>query len=417
MSTTLTSYLLSAALLFGGGPKDAPQPPNKKAAARPGRGKLEQRIYPVADLVVPEVQAVGAREGASATWKAERVPRSNPVPKKARVADLAGKTTEAALMRLIRGTVAPESWKGHGGAGRMVYRPQELGLVVYQTPDVQEQIADLLAALRRLQDVEVAVEVRLVTVSGNFLDRLAADRDLKWGKEQSADETGGATGARRAALLEEKQLGKFVAAIQEDAQANVLQAPKVTMFNGQRASLDFTEKHYFLTDLKAVSERGQVTVLPRHEAVRTGFRLSVRPAVSADRRSVLLNVKADLTEMEPIVRLMPVTTRLMNDRDEDGKKHQVPFTQYLQQPQLRTMALDSSFRIPDGKTAVLHWGTRLGERRTEYGPPMLSKVPYVNRLYKNVGYGREAEYVLLLVTPRIVIQEEQEERAASAATP
>ena len=45
---------------------------------------------------------------------------------------------------------------------------------------------------------------------------------------------------------------------------------------------------------------------------------------------------------------------------------------------------------------------RLTEARNEYGPPVLSKIPYVNRLFRNVGYGRCAEHVLVLVTPRII---------------
>jgi general secretion pathway protein D len=40
---------------------------------------------------------------------------------------------------------------------------------------------------------------------------------------------------------------------------------------------------------------------------------------------------------------------------------------------------------------------------------MLSKLPYVNRLFTNIGIGREAESLMLMVTPRIIIKEEEEE--------
>jgi general secretion pathway protein D len=52
----------------------------------------------------------------------------------------------------------------------------------------------------------------------------------------------------------------------------------------------------------------------------------------------------------------------------------------------------------------------MNEGRNEFGPPVLSKIPYINRLFKNVGYGREAESLLIMVTPRIIIQEEEETR-------
>ena len=51
---------------------------------------------------------------------------------------------------------------------------------------------------------------------------------------------------------------------------------------------------------------------------------------------------------------------------------------------------------------------RLSEGRTERGIPLLEKVPYVNRLFKNVGIGRASTSLMLMVTPRIIIQEEEE---------
>jgi general secretion pathway protein D len=50
----------------------------------------------------------------------------------------------------------------------------------------------------------------------------------------------------------------------------------------------------------------------------------------------------------------------------------------------------------------------LVEGRNEYGPPVLSKIPYISRLFKNVGYGREAQSLMIMVTARIIINEEEE---------
>ena len=52
---------------------------------------------------------------------------------------------------------------------------------------------------------------------------------------------------------------------------------------------------------------------------------------------------------------------------------------------------------------------RLSESRNEFGPPILSKIPYINRLFRNTGYGRESTSLLMMITPRIVIQEEEEQ--------
>ena len=42
--------------------------------------------------------------------------------------------------------------------------------------------------------------------------------------------------------------------------------------------------------------------------------------------------------------------------------------------------------------------------------PLLSKMPYIDRLFRNVGIGRETDSLMMMVTPRIIIQEEEEER-------
>jgi general secretion pathway protein D len=72
--------------------------------------------------------------------------------------------------------------------------------------------------------------------------------------------------------------------------------------------------------------------------------------------------------------------------------------------------VNTTVAVPDGGTVLMGGLKRLSEGRNEYGPPILSKIPYINRLFKNVGYGRSAESLLMMVTPRIIIQAEEEER-------
>src|SRR5262249_39385234 len=79
-------------------------------------------------------------------------------------------TTEDTLISLIKSTVSPRSWADMGGPGTIDYFPMTMTLVVNQTPDIQEQIADLLQALRRLQDQEVAMEVRLISIADDFFE-------------------------------------------------------------------------------------------------------------------------------------------------------------------------------------------------------------------------------------------------------
>src|SRR5204863_6106711 len=81
--------------------------------------------------------------------------------------------------------------------------------------------------------------------------------------------------------------------------------------------------------------------------------------------------------------------------------------------QLPTFAITSvltTVSVPDGGTILLGGVKRLREGRTERGIPALNKLPYISRLFKNVGIGREAQSLMMMVTPRIIIQEEQEQK-------
>ena len=81
----------------------------------------------------------------------------------------------------------------------------------------------------------------------------------------------------------------------------------------------------------------------------------------------------------------------------------------VQQPVVEQVTVLTTVSVPDGGTVLLGGVKRLKEGRNMSGVPILNKIPYVSRLFKNTGVGRETESLMLMVTPRIIIQEEEEE--------
>ena len=61
----------------------------------------------------------------------------------------------------------------------------------------------------------------------------------------------------------------------------------------------------------------------------------------------------------------------------------------VQLPSFPFVAVVTTVSVPDGGTVLLGGIKRLSEGRNEFGVPLLSKVPYINRLFRNVGIGRE----------------------------
>ncbi|MEX2188522.1 MAG: DUF4974 domain-containing protein [Pirellulales bacterium] len=62
-----------------------------------------------------------------------------------------GGTTQEALVDLVTKSVAPNTWDAVGGTGEVRYFANCKLLAITQTPDVHSQIADLLAAVRRVR--------------------------------------------------------------------------------------------------------------------------------------------------------------------------------------------------------------------------------------------------------------------------
>jgi general secretion pathway protein D len=376
-------------------------------AAQP-KAKMVRRSYAVADLVVP----LPGTEGAPACEAGEAGKTNKP-----------GATLEDRLIQLIVKSIRPASWQPNGGRGTIDYYPLGMTLVIRQTPDVQKQVAELLADLRKPQDTEVALEVRFLTLSEGSCERLGLD----FMNQAPANRCPGRPGPDAPpapqcaegscpqklgpAFLNDTQVLQLMEAVQGDRRANVMQAPKVTLFSGQEGKVNITDTRFFLTGVDVVHRGAQTTVRPKNEPATTGLCMTARPVVSADRRFVQLYLKIDKTDLaSAAVPVIPVAVADPGDRDRAA-----PVMQFLQQPQLTKLVIEKNVAVPDGGTAVFGGFKKVCEVQSESGPPVLSNIPYVNRLFKNVGYGRETQQVLVLVTPRVIVTGEVEEKAGVAS--
>ena len=195
--------------------------------------------------------------------------------------------------------------------------------------------------------------------------------------------------------------------VQADNCANVMQAPKMTAISGQEVKLAVSEDQSFVTGMDIAKVEGRKAILPRVQTLSTGVKVSALPVVSADRRFVKVRLGVELSHIDTPVPTYPVFCAL-GASDKDGKDKPVIMTQYIQQPHRNVIQIDKTMVIPDGKTAVLTSWKMEREVREEHRLPVLSEIPYINRLFKNVSYSKRTESLLVLVTPRIVVQKEEE---------
>jgi general secretion pathway protein D len=361
--------------------------------------------------------------------------------------------------------------------------------VISQTQEVHEEIVDLLEQLRRNQDLQVTIEVRFITLNDNFFERIGVDFQFDLltyaprsplindnGNIQLAPgnlqeivgintANGNSPGIGTAAsfnnnlnipfrqssfnlatpqfgtpvevahfgfaILSDLEAYFLVNAAQGDRRSNVLQAPKVTMFNGQQASVfDFTQQPFVISVIPVVGDFA-AAYQPVITVLSEGTALTVQAVISNDRRFVRLTVVPFFSTIGDVQTFMfsgtSTTTKNTSSNKASGSSGDSTADTNdstttnegitLQQPSFTTVSVNTTVSVPDGGTVLLGGIKRLSEGRNEFGVPILSKLPYINRLFKNVGIGRETQSLMMMVTPRIIIQEEEEERLGMQAPP
>jgi general secretion pathway protein D len=369
------------------------------------------------------------------------------------------------LIDLITSTVHPETWKEGGtGEGTIAPFPTNLSIVVSQTEEVHQAISDLLDQLRRLQDLQVTIEVRFITLNDNFFERIGVDfdfniddnsaaftplpddvgpsivvgldpqgqvtsnRDLQFTQNSfstAIPQFGGFDPATAAnfgfAILSDIEVFFLLQAATGDTRTNVLQAPKVTLFNGQQAVVSDTSQRPFVTSVIPVVGDFAVGHQPVITVLSEGTSLSVQAVVSADRRFVRLTLVPFFSQIGDVEEFTfngrtttntgtstidPTDPRRLIDNQAQTSTEGTT----VQLPTFAFTTVTTTVSVPDGGTVLLGGIKRLSEGRSERGVPILSKVPYVSRLFKNVGIGRTTQSLMMMVTPRIIIQEEEEEK-------
>ncbi|MCH7727370.1 MAG: hypothetical protein IH991_12950, partial [Planctomycetes bacterium] len=124
------------------------------------------------------------------------------------------------LIQLITATIDAESWEEVGGPGSIAEFPTNLSLVVSQTKGVHKQIADLLDQLRRLQDIQVVMDIKRIQLSRRQLGRLGINLD-----------------AHGRTTLSARQVELLTTSLAKVGDANAFRWPRITLFNGQQIQL------------------------------------------------------------------------------------------------------------------------------------------------------------------------------------
>lgn len=410
-------------------------------------GKVYPDVYEVRDLTVqlPNFQAPeltlspgpAGEEAASRIFGTEGDPIRDTEPE--------------LLVDLVRDNVAPASWE-------IEDRDLSLSsgqLVAVTTADVHKEINKFLEDLRQFTKVIVHVETRFIQLRDGFLNEIGVDirdgggsspgqianlDDVVNGPEDNASAGLGNGGTGQAAqspgagaffqknneldfrgrtenifnralgsmlsstggatigfqFLDDIELNVLFRAVEKSSFANILRAPRLSVYNTQRANLTLVNQVTYVKDYDVEVAQTAYIADPIVDIVQDGLVLDVRPTVSHDRRYVTLELRPTVAVLGRPIRTF--VTPLAG----------LTTTVTIELPELQYRSAETTVKVPDGGSVVIGGLKSISsvDRRSE--TPILSQIPILNFFFSRKGRSDEMSDLIIVLRVDILDLDEQE---------
>ncbi|HPY74187.1 MAG: hypothetical protein KBC30_06365 [Planctomycetes bacterium] len=230
--------------------------------------------------------------------------------------------------------------------------------------------------------------------------------DTRHRLENIFDETLGSKGVTnigglnmQMAYVDEIELNMVLQAVRKKYRSNQLNAPRLTVFNTQRANVTIISQYAYIQDFDVEVATAAVIADPIVGTVQDGVILDVRPIISSDRKYITLELQPTVAEL---IELVPFKTHLASSGAGGGG------TVTIQAPNLRLSRIKTNVTIPDGGTILLGGLIKATKQDSMSGVPVLSDLPIISFFTSRKGKFTHRESLLILVTAKITSMEEQE---------
>lgn len=189
-------------------------------------------------------------------------------------------------------------------------------------------------------------------------------------------------------------------AAEKSTRVSVIQAPRVTAFNTQRANVAVLNQITYIKDFDVEVAENAAIGDPEIGTIQDGVVLDVRPVVSADRRYVTL-------ELRPTLAAVTINTVTSSIASGSGPTSVVE----IETPNVTLRKLRTTVTMPDGGTMLVGGLSQYQQFTTEAGVPLLSDVPIVTFFFSRERKNRVRKNLLILVKAEILALEEYEPRS------
>jgi beta-lactamase regulating signal transducer with metallopeptidase domain len=279
-------------------------------------------------------------------------------------------------------------------------------LFVLGTENERSSIRNYLEHCRYFGNQYLEYEIRIIDVPTKSLDAIA----IRWDSEQTGEKKGEPNelikndvvpaSFESIRVVSTSKMGQLDSTQINDLLAcdgcQILAAPKLATFNAQSAQVRVGSEHPFVvghTAVKGEDGKPTGTFQPKIDLVEAGIKLELESRVIENDTSKLA-VKLKFTQ----TKIFDVTTSTF---EQNGQEHTV------QQPCTKRQFIETQFEQKLGATVALLGEPEMVDTVTERPVPILGKIPYVSRIFKNVAKHSELRTQVVLVTCRLVDGAEQ----------
>jgi len=188
-------------------------------------------------------------------------------------------------------------------------------------------------------------------------------------------------------LLDDVELTAILQAIEAQGLNEVITAPTITAYDGQRATITVQDFAPAVGRLNPEFFDAVTAIAPSPLGVFSGLTLEVTPHVTTDDR-VILDLRLGS---------LGVSAFLSQQFDADALPSDLEF------PIVQTSRAFTEIEVADGQTAFLGGLTRQGQSQMEAGLPFLKDLPLVGLLFGDGNKFQDPDVELLVfLTPHIL---------------
>jgi beta-lactamase regulating signal transducer with metallopeptidase domain len=228
---------------------------------------------------------------------------------------------------VIKARIAPDSWQDPN----TMIDLRSGHYLVFHTHDVVQHIREFCANETERASKEtpqVVLQFHFITTDESLQELVGSSILLrKVGTSGGGEE-------ELLALLEETNLEAILEKVKQDQSSDVMEAPKVTVWDGEQASLEVSTNTVYLADMFPYEINSLAKVKPVVGNLETGLAINVRPQVASDRNRVVLPFAVEISSVASVA------------------KKETPHGE-VQLPEIEKTVTESNISISEGKTAII----------------------------------------------------------------